>query len=132
MDKRRFPSLNLKINRKQLIVAGLLVLFVFLMMDLNNRLSELSRLSSEQGEISTEVMALRQTEVYLYTQEAYATSEVPVEEWAREKGLVRPGDVAIVPLAPENVTATPQASPTPTPQRYSNWDIWWMLFFGQQ
>jgi len=124
-------KLGLKINKQQIIVLGLVVIIVLLMMDLNSRLSELFRLSSERDKIQTQVIELKQTRQILITQVAYATSELAVEEWARVEGhMALPGDNVIIPLPPGDVTPLPVQMPTPTIQPLDNWEVWQILFFG--
>jgi len=124
MQKLRF------LNKRILWVVGLVVLVV-LMMDFNNRVSELLRLNAQKDEISTSVFGLQSTEHSLKTQIAYATSGAAVEQWAREEGgLSRPGDFPIVPLSPGgSVQPTPEVA-APTVAAVSNWEVWQILFFG--
>ncbi len=122
----------LRISKKQIIiVAGILVLFL-LLMDLNNRLTEMNNLVNHRDEISTEVANYQQTASFLETQNAYATSPAAVEDFARNYGrMVKEGEVLLVPV-PQG-TADPaliDVEPTPTPIPYSNSQIWWALFFG--
>lgn len=125
--KRRF-----RFNDKRiLLVVGIAVL-VLLMMDFNNRMADLQRLTGERDKLSTRVGQLTQTIQVLNTKIAYATSDMAVEEWAREQGrMIKTGDVPIVPIAPPG--ATPQPTPTPeqTKQVVSNWEIWYALFLGK-
>ena len=112
-------------------VAAVVVLF-FLVMDLNNRLNELSRLSVQRDEAQKVVDNLQKTLDVLNTQVAYATSEGAVEEWAYEEGhMVRSGENLIIPIAPSGATQVPLVVPTATPQVVSNWEIWKALFSGQ-
>ena len=108
------------------------VIAFFLLMDLFGRLTELSRLGSQRDDMVTEVFSLTGTLQALDTQVAYATSDVAVEDWARQEGhMVKSGDVLIVPIQPESVTPMTYLTPVPTAQSVSNWDIWWALFFGK-
>ena len=112
-------------------VIAAIVLFL-LVMDLNSRLNELSRLSSQRDKAETVVVDLQKTLVILKTQIGYATSEGAVEEWAYEEGhLVRPGENLIIPLQPAGATQIPLSVPTATPVPVSNWDIWKALFTGE-
>jgi hypothetical protein len=113
------------------IVAAAVVLF-FLVMDLNNRLNELSRLSAQRDEAQLVVDDLKSTLNVLNTQIAYATSEGAVEQWAYEEGhMVRQGENLVIPLRPEGATQVPLQVEASTPAPVSNWDIWWALFLGQ-
>jgi cell division protein FtsB len=126
-NKRKFPF-NLK---KVGFIVVAIVLF-FLVMDLNNRLNELSRFSAQRDEAQQVVDNLEQTLSILNTQIAYATSEGAVEQWAYEEGhMVREGENLIIPLQPAGATQEPLIVLTATPQAISNWDVWLALFLGQ-
>jgi cell division protein FtsB len=124
---------NLFRSRTQILAVVIFVVFVFLMMDLNNRMGELFRLSSQRDKMQIEVVQLRRTEQALVTQVAYATSDAAVKKWAYEEGhKMMPGDNVIIPLSPDNYTP-----PTPTPiavtqQKVENWEVWKALFLGNK
>jgi cell division protein FtsB len=121
-----------KITKKQFITIALLIMFVFLMMDFNSRLSELSRQNARRDQVQTEVQALIWTEEALKVQILYATSEAAVEDWAREQGhMSRPGDVVIIPLPEGEVVENVIVTPAPTPKPLENWEVWRMLLLGQ-
>jgi cell division protein FtsB len=104
----------------------------FLLMNFFQRISELSRLSTERNQIKSEVLQLTATVQQLYTQIAHATSQAAVEEWAREEGhMVQPGDYLIVPVSPNTESTQPQLAPTQIPTNIANWEVWWALFFGK-
>jgi hypothetical protein len=114
-----------------LMIIGLAVL-ALLVMDFNNRMAELKRLSSQSELVAAEVTSLVQTQTHLQTQIAYATSEAAVMEWAYQEGhWLREGDVPVVPLA-EGSAPEPTAMPIPTQTPESNWQIWFSLFFDRQ
>jgi len=116
--------------RKITIYIALVVLF-FLLMGLSTRFNELTKLTEQNNLMQTEVAALKITEYAIETQIAYATSEIAVEEYAREKGyMVKPGEVLVVPLSDNKVTPTPIAIPTIESQPIPNWRIWYELFFS--
>ena len=92
-----------------LAVIGLAVL-TLLVMDFNNRMAELRRLSDQRVIVAGRATDLVRTQQNLETKIAYATSEAAVLEWAYQEGKwVREGDVPIVPLA------EPGSAPEPTP-----------------
>jgi cell division protein FtsB len=123
---------KLRFNSKRLMAGGIIVLFIFMMMGLNARLSELFRLSAQRDSMATQVSNLDATTENLRTKIAYATSVAAVEDWARDEGhLVRPGDVLIIPLSPNGATVVPSVQPTPTPVVITNWQVWSALFFGE-
>lgn len=119
-------------NRKQILAVLLFVLVVFLMMDLNNRLNELFRLSEQRDHMQTEVYQYRRTEQALVTLVAYATSESAVDQWAYEEGHKNlPGDNVIVPLPPDDFAPSPTPVIVPTVQPVENWEVWRALFMGE-
>jgi cell division protein FtsB len=111
------------------IVAGLVVM-ALLVIGFNNRMAEQRQLVAQAQKIRGELEALRQTDAYLDAQLAYANSDAAVEEWAYEEAhWVRPGDKSIVPISPSESTPVVPPVVTPEPVEYTNWQIWWALFF---
>jgi hypothetical protein len=126
-SKRKFPFDLKKVG----FVLAAIVLF-FLVMDLNNRLSELTRLSAQRDDAQQVVDNLELTLSVLNTQIAYATSEGAVEQWAYEEGhMVREGENLVIPLQPAGATQAPLVVETETPKTISNWDVWLALFLGK-
>jgi cell division protein FtsB len=118
-------------KKRILIIAGLVLLF-FLMVDLNSRLNDLYRLTRERDSMRTEISNLTSTAAGLETQIAFATSELAVEKWAREEGMmVRPGDQLIVPIPPADATPMPVIVQQTEQAPLENWQVWWALFFGK-
>ena len=114
-----------------LIIVGF-VLLVLLVMDFNNRMAELRRLTAEKDDVSARVTSLVETQISLETQVAFATSEAAVYYWAYNfQHLGKEGDVLVVPIQPEG--SVPQTTPTPviTPQVIQNWQVWLSLFVDQ-
>ncbi len=117
---------------RRFLWAGALVVIILLMMDFNTRLGEMLRLKDERVQVSAHLTQLVATQQYLQTRIAYATSDVAVQEWARQEGhMALTGDVPIVPIAPPGSTPTPQVVPTPTVPAAPNWQVWDALFFGR-
>ena len=111
-----------------LLVIGVIVL-AFLVMDFNNRMAELSRLSDKKEEVAAEATQLVNTQVQLETQIAFATSQGAVEEWAYEEGhMVREGENLVIPLEYPGFTPKVTLIPTATPEPKSNLQIWYSLF----
>ena len=111
-----------------LLVIGLVVLSL-LVMDFNNRMTGLRRLSDKREDVAIEATDLRHTQVYLETQVAYSTSEAAVNEWAYEEGhLVREGENLVIPLEYPGFTPKVTVIPTATPEPESNLQIWYSLF----
>ena len=118
-------------SAKYIVVLAGLVFLAFLVIVFNNRMAEQRQLVAQAEEIQAELDSLRLTDANLDAQIAYATSDLAVREWAyQEARWVRPGDLPLVPVSPSK--ATPVAAPSddePEPVVYSNWQIWWALFF---
>ncbi|MDT8896750.1 MAG: septum formation initiator family protein [Thermanaerothrix sp.] len=117
---------------RQFLILGILVLLFLFLVDLNQRLVQLNRLTQKRDQIQAEVTALQQTIEALGTQKAYATSEAAVEAYARNQAnMVKPGEnpIILVPLrtAPESAGSNPTPTPSPVPP----WEVWWALFFGR-
>jgi hypothetical protein len=111
------------------ILIGLIILVV-LVMDFNQRLEGLNRLSTQVATVRVEATVVIQTQSALITEIAYATSDQAVEDSAYENGMVRTGENPIRPIPAGTPTPMPiPAPPQPTPQP-ENWQIWWELFFG--
>lgn len=129
MDKFK-QRLNPLIKRVFLVLVIIVILILF--MDFNSRISELFHMNVLRNEVHKEVYQLELTKQALTTQIAYATSEIAVEEWAREQGhMAQPGDIPIIPLQEPNTTPTLTFILTPTPPKVSNWQVWQALFFGE-
>ena len=128
-----FDSLKdwLMVFGKQFFFVLLFAVVIVFLMDFNVRLMELSRKTEQRDEILKDVYQLELTAQTLRTQIAYATSEVAVEEWAREQGhMVHPGDIPIVPLPADQLDMTPTPLATPTNVQVSNWEVWQLLLLG--
>jgi hypothetical protein len=118
-------------DKKQITIVILIIIFFFMLLGLNSRLSELFRLSDQQSIMQTKVIALKNTDITLYTQIAIATSDLAVEAWARDQGhMAQPGDAVIIPLQPSYATQGTFLQPTQTPSSIEKWQIWWDLFFS--
>jgi cell division protein FtsB len=123
-------KIHLDIRRAVLI--GAIILLVALMMDFNNRLSELLHLNEQKDKVIVKVTSLAITARALDTQIAYATSEAAVGEWARQEGhMAKPGDIPIVPLAPAGYTPQPTPTQMMVATQVSNWEVWWAVIFGE-
>lgn len=124
---------NLHIDFRKFTIYIALVAIFFLLMGLSARFNELTKLSEQNNLMQTEVVALQITNSHIESLIRYATSEVAVEEYARDKGyMVKPGEVLIVPLTSSDVTATPILQPTIESTNLPNWKIWFELFFSDQ
>jgi len=111
-----------------LIVIGLVVL-TLLVMDFNNRMAGQRRLSDKREDVVIEATDLRQTQVFLETQIAYASSDAAAQEWAYEEGrMVREGENLVIPLEYPGFTPEVTVIPTTTPEPETNFQIWLSLF----
>jgi cell division protein FtsB len=110
-----------------LVIGGILILG-----DLNRRMADARRLDQDAQALETEVAILETESADLLTQVSEATSEIVVQEWAHEEGgMIQPGEVLVIPVAPSD--AMPEVTPTPSPglEQPSNWEVWWALLFGK-
>jgi hypothetical protein len=105
--------------------------FVFMMMDLNSRLSALFRLTGQRDQVSTEVANLQATKEDIQQQIDFANSDAAVGQWARLEHMAQPGDKPIVPLPEGQMTPQPTVQPATTPETPSQWQVWRELFFGE-
>ena len=127
---KKFPKIPFDIKKVGLAVAA--VILFFLVLDLNNRLNELSRLSEQENKALIVVAELQTTLVFLETQVAFANSEGAVEQWAYNEGhMARPGEKLIIPLSPAGTTPQPIFESIPIPTQVPNWQIWLALLSGK-
>jgi len=130
--KKAFDKIKHSFDLKKISLVAVAVVLFFLVMDLNTRLNELSRLTTQRDDAATVVANLESTLQVLQTQQAYAGSEGAVEEWAYNEGhMVRPGEQLIIPLSPPGTTPEPVFVPTPTVEPVENWEIWLALILGR-
>lgn len=127
-----FDRIKKSVDLKKIgLIAAAIILF-FLVMDLNSRLNELSRLSAQRDEVATVVSELESTLSVLRTQVEFARSEGAVEEWAYSEGrMVRPGEILVIPLSPPGTTPQPILLPTQIVVPVQNWEIWIALILGR-
>jgi cell division protein FtsB len=117
---------------KRVIVVVLVSVLVLLLMDFNQRMVLLSRLRSQEKELTQEYDQLVATRDTLKTELTYAYSDEAVEEWAREEaGMIQEGDIPIVLLPPTEPVATELSQKTEEVNEIETWDIWQELFFGE-
>jgi len=121
-----------KIDKRLIIIAAIVLIF-FLMLGFNSRMNNMNRLGKQEAILQTRLANLDATKIAVEQQIAYATSEIALEEWARESNhLIEPGDQAIIILAPDQLQATPTPMPTPTKEtRLSRFETWKLLLFGE-
>lgn len=118
-------------DTRRLIFYGIMLLLFFLLMNLSARVNQLNMLTEQYQMMGTNVAALRATNYVLETRIAFASSDSAVDEYAREQGyMVKPGEVLVIPISPENVTPEPIVDLLPTVEPLPNWKIWYQLFFA--
>jgi len=118
-----------KFSWKYAVLIISVVLLAYLVMDFNNRMSNLRALSAEKERVAAQVTSLEQDHRRLETQIAYATSEPAVVQWAYEDGrLVQSGDNPVIPLPPGQSTPVPTPTPVVTRPVVDNWQVWLWLF----
>lgn len=136
IPRSRLPQMQLqkvKLPVRQMIILGFLVILALAMVNLNGRLREYSRLTSERDALKGEVADLQATSQGMATQLAYAVSDNAAEEYARNSHRVRDGENLVVVLTPvDNQVTTPAAKSAPTSAPAQKWEVWWALFFGNQ
>jgi hypothetical protein len=121
-----------KFSWKYAAIVVSVVLLAYLVMDFNNRMSNLRSLSAEKERVGAQVTALEGDHNKLETQIAHATSESAAVEWAYEDGrLVQAGDHPVIPLAPAESTPVPTSTPVVTRPLVDNWQVWMWLFFDK-
>ncbi|HLD93858.1 MAG TPA: hypothetical protein VI703_06615 [Anaerolineales bacterium] len=104
----------------------LLILFAF-----SQRIAEYLRLNSQLEREQARLTELAATQAYLEDEIAYATSQVAVEEWARQDARwAGEGDFPVIPLAPQGTTPQPEGSTQATPTPSSNWNTWMTWLFS--
>ena len=130
--KKFLQKIKTLFDPKKLGLIVLAIVLLYLVMDLNSRLNELSRLTAQRDEAATIVANLESTLQVLQTKQAYAGSEGAVEEWAYNEGhMVRPGALLVIPISPPGTTVEPVFIPTPTVVPIQNWEIWLALILGE-
>ncbi len=113
-----------------LIVVGL-VIGLSVLIDFNRRIQAERRLVSQASQLGVEVTSLAATQSALATELAYAASDGYVAWWAHSEGrYIQPGEVLVVPVAPNGPTSTPVPAIVSAPAAESNFQIWMSLFFG--
>lgn len=113
------------------MVVAVMVVLALTMMNLNTRLSEYSRLSSERDTLGTQVGGLKTTKNALDTQLAFVGSDPAIITSAREAHMVREGEKLIVVLTPVNNLVAISQSNEEKVAPPQPWEIWMALFFGQ-
>jgi len=110
-----------------ILIAGLLIIG-----DLNRRMADARRLERDALILEGQVSAKSTERADLMTSVAAATSEESVAEWAHaDAKLVREGEVLVVPMAPPDVTLTPDTAQSELPEPPTRLQVWMALLFGK-
>ena len=113
--------------RYSLVLLGIIFL-ALMIMDFNGRMAELRRLTTESEVIEERLIGQAQTQVWLETQIAYASSDNAVRDWAYENHMIKSGDGAIVPLQPSDFKPSPTPTLVVVETPVENINRWWSLF----
>ena len=120
----------LKAIKRHIYVLILILVAVYLIIDLNTRLSTLNFLENQEATLQADVVNLQSTLDTVKDRNDYARSDTAVEEWARQQGLMRKeDDHIIIPLPGVYETSTPTPSPEIVITQAPNWEIWKSLIF---
>ena len=116
--------------RYAILVVGLVVLGM-LVMEFNDRTTELNQLIAENEKVEAQLQERTGTQAALEAQIAFATSEPAVVKWAHEDGhMVREGEISVVPVSSYQIAPEPTPAPVVTPQEMNNLESWLFLFVG--
>ena len=120
------------INVRRVLVTIGIVMLVFVVLEFNRRLEELSLLKDQNELVRTQATQIMQTQIALQTGVAFANSTASVEEWARTDGhYIKEGDLPVVPVGAPGAAPIEMSTPVPTPTPMQNWEVWRDLFFGE-
>lgn len=120
------------INWRRVAAFVGIALLTLAVIEFNNRLEELNRLTDEVNEYRANATQAVQTQAALQTQVAFATSDAAVDQYAREENhMVQEGDIPGAPVGNSRDQTPPTATPAPTSTPMPNWQVWWDLFFGE-
>lgn len=132
LSKLRDNLKKIKLNDRRIIIVIAIMLVVLLMMDFNNRMVLLLRLNEDRDVLSTQVTNLELTRVSFEDQVRQATSDLALQQWAREEArMIEEGDIPIIVIAPVDETPIPTPIVISTQQSIARWQIWKELFFGE-
>ncbi len=107
-------------------------MLILLVIEFNNRLEELNRLTEQREEVRALATQAMQTQIAIQTQVAYAGSTEAVEEWARTEGhYMQEGDQPVIPVGMPGSQPAIVNTPIPLPTPMQNWEIWWALLFDK-
>ena len=98
--------------KRNLYLIIIIVVAVYLIIDLNTRLSTLNYLEDQEQTLEADVVNLQSTLDTVNDRIDYSNSDTAVEEWARQQGLMRQeDDHVILPLPVNTKRLRPPRSP---------------------
>ena len=116
--------------RYAILVVGLVVLGM-LVMEFNDRTTELNQLIAESEKVQAQLQESTGTQAALEAQIVFATSEPAVVKWAHEDGhMVREGEISVVPVSSYQIVPEPTPAPVVISQEMNNLESWWFLLVG--
>ena len=95
---------------------------------------EAYQLKQEEKRLRQEIEELQTHNAGLQQQKEYAQSEVFIEYEARQMGMIKPGETAVIVVTPPESEESVDRVASPDRQAevlLPNWRRWWNLFFGE-
>ncbi len=95
---------------------------------------EAYQLKQEEKRLRQEIEELQTYNAALQTQKKYAQSEAFIEYEARQMGMIKPGETAVIVVTPPEAEENVDRAASPDKQvevLLPNWRRWWNLFFGE-
>jgi hypothetical protein len=127
-----------RVARKSLPLGQLLIVIavavaIYLLVDFGQQVQVSNERREELERIQQKIAAAEEQQIRLEEELVYVQSGEIVEEWARQNGFAKPGEVPVVVVAPpgDSSPLTEQGSEDPT-RPSSIRETWWSLFFGNR
>ena len=109
----------------------LLLIIVPVAISFNARLATIRQMRQDEARLKQAVTTEQVRQADLKSLRVYVASDAYVEHWARASArMTRPGEVAVIPVAPSNSQFNPSA-PTLASAPASILDEWWAVFFDE-
>lgn len=120
---------NIWISRILLILSGFLAVYMLVGFGRLFRVYQHQRRELEQ--IEQKIQAAREEQTQLQSLLEYAQSDAAAEEWARQNGMAKSGEIPVVIIAPSVDLEPQQSQRMPGGVPASPREMWWELFFGK-